>query len=207
MAVVALLAIVLIGKLLTASPSWTAMELNILETLSRSHTAWLDSFALAINFLFSPPIAVIIVLVVSTVILGVTRKFSTAIEFAVLVAGSWLGSELIKAVVHRLRPDHLSLAHSLLLETSPSFPSGHTAFATSLMMGFIVLAHGRRWRSWVIAAGVLVAVLVAFSRVYLGVHYVSDVTASIVYSMVAVSLIAMLWNRFVPLRPPTAHAV
>lgn len=194
---VSLLIIILIGVLVAHSAAWTTAEMSILEAISLRHTPGLDAFTLGINYVFGPPVAAVLVVMTSVAILGASRRVSTAIQFAVVVTGSWLGSEVIKVLVDRPRPDHLLLAHPLIIETSSSYPSGHTAFAASLAMGLIVLARGRIRRTLAIVAGLLGVALVAFSRVYLGVHYVSDVAASMVYSVVAVSLLTALWRRYV----------
>ncbi|HNP15307.1 MAG: phosphatase PAP2 family protein [Cryobacterium sp.] len=195
--VVGIALIVAIGALMTHSVGWTAAEMSVLEGFSRIHTGILDAAALGIDFLFSPRIAAVLLAGVAVLILLFTRRWRAAVEFVVLVAGSWLGTEVIKYIVQRPRPDSSLLAHPLISETSWSFPSGHTAFAASLALGFIVLARGRSWRLLVVVAGILLAVAVALSRVYLGVHYVSDVTASLLYSAIAVSILAALWNRYI----------
>lgn len=195
--VVGIALIVAIGALMTHSVGWTAAEMSVLEGFSRIHTGILDAVSLGIDFLFSPRIAAVLLAGVAVLILLFTRRWRAAVEFVVLVAGSWLGTEVIKYIVQRPRPDSSLLAHPLISETSWSFPSGHTAFAASLALGFIVLARGRSWRLLIVVAGILLAVAVALSRVYLGVHYVSDVTASLLYSAIAVSILAALWNRYI----------
>jgi membrane-associated phospholipid phosphatase len=188
--------IVLAGIVMTRLAGWTAREMDVVQTVSRLHTAPIDALALGIDWLFAPPIAAAIVVVVAVLIYIATRRVGTALEFAVIVTGSWLGSEVIKLLVQRPRPDASLLAHPLITESSYGFPSGHTAFAASLAIGLIVLTRGRRWRPVVIAVSAIGALLVACSRVYMGVHYLSDVIASLVYSTIAVSLLAMLWHRF-----------
>ena len=193
---VALLGIVLIGTLMAHSSRWTAGELHVLEAINTAHTPFFDALTVGISVVFSPPFAATIALVVTVLVRLVTRRWGTAVKFAVIVTGSWLGSEVVKVLVHRQRPDASLLAHPLVTETSYSFPSGHTAFVASLALGLIIVARGRRWRSFAIVVGSACGLLVAFSRVYLGVHYVSDVVASLVYSAVAVSLLYLLWNRY-----------
>lgn len=195
--VVGIALVVAAGVLMTHSAAWTAAEMNVLEAFSGNHTATLDVLALGVNVLFSPLVAAALLVTMALLVLLVTRHLRSAVEFVVLVAGSWLGTEAIKYIVQRPRPDSTLFSHPLINESSWSFPSGHTAFAASLVLGFIVLARGRSWRPLVVVAGILVALAVALSRVYLGVHYVSDVTASLIYSTIAVSILAALWNRYI----------
>ncbi len=192
------------GVSATASHGWRNAEFGVVQAFQTAHSPFGDAVALAINLVFSPPFAVAWVVVISLVVLVASRRPSVALRFAAVVTLPWLGSEIIKHIVNRPRPDHALLAHPLITETSNSFPSGHTAFAASLGMGLIMLAMGRSWRPLVIGLVAVSAVLVAVSRVYLGVHYPTDVAASLVYAPVSIAAVAALWDRF--LEPRLARA-
>lgn len=77
---------------------------------------------------------------------------------------------------------------------SNSFPSGHTCFAIALACALYFLARGSRWAT--AAAGAVMALVVAWSRAYIGVHYSTDVAASFPAAIAAVILPAGLWNRY-----------
>ncbi len=79
----------------------------------------------------------------------------------------------------RLRP----LRH----ETSPSFPSGHTQGAV-VTWGYMAVRFAKRW-FWVVAT--IIAGLIAFSRMYLGVHFPQDVIASVLIGVLYLG--AWLW--------------
>jgi membrane-associated phospholipid phosphatase len=86
---------------------------------------------------------------------------------------------LLKLAFHRTRP---SFENPLLVLTTYSFPSGHVAGATlfyGLLAAFLMTktASWRR-RAGIITAALTMVVLVALSRMYLGVHYLSDVLAA-----------------------------
>ena len=85
----------------------------------------------------------------------------------------------IKAVVRHPRPTEAMIA----LPPDFSFPSGHTVAASALYLTLALLAAGVERRAGprrlLIASGVLVALLVAWSRVYLGVHYLTDVVGGL----------------------------
>jgi len=97
----------------------------------------------------------------------------------VSVPGGMLLNVALKHIFRRARP---SLEDPLLTLSTYSFPSGHTAAATvfyGLLACYLVRrVHGWPARAAIAAACVLMVMLVALSRMYLGVHYLSDVLAA-----------------------------
>jgi undecaprenyl-diphosphatase len=91
------------------------------------------------------------------------------------LAGSVGWNQLLKVLFHRARPD----VHRLIAETGFSFPSGHTMSACALYGAIVFLfwRHGatRFRRGLLLAFGALMIAGIGFSRIYLGVHYPSDV--------------------------------
>jgi undecaprenyl-diphosphatase len=124
----------------------------------------------------------VVVLAVGTAASIVTWRRCRAVSIAVLIATfSRPALEfVVKAVVGRDRPEFERLVDG----TGPSFPSGHVMAAVALwgLMPLVVSLYTRRraiwWASVVIAGGLIVAI--AASRVYLGVHWFSDVTGGLV---------------------------
>lgn len=189
------LAVIAVGLLLKTSAGWTSMEMSVLRRVNLLHTAQLDWMALGINWLFSAAVAVVLVLITTGSILWVTRRPRVAIQFLLIVMIPTFGATVIKVLVQRPRPDIASLPHILVLEPGGlSFPSGHTSFAVCFLLGLIVVAVGQWWRPLLIGAAVVVALATAASRVYLGVHYPSDVVASVVYATAAATLVSALWT-------------
>lgn len=84
---------------------------------------------------------------------------------------------LLKALFGRVRPD---FAEGGARYESLSFPSGHASgIATLVTVGLILVwpLLAMRARRWLLAVGVLLVVLVGLTRIWLGVHYLSDVLA------------------------------
>jgi membrane-associated phospholipid phosphatase len=117
-----------------------------------------------------------------------------------VVPGGALLNVVLKVTVHRARPN---LDDPLLTLTGFSFPSGHTMM-TSVLYGFVaayVCAHtphrARRVMA-VCSAGILIA-LVGLSRIYLGVHYLSDVLGAMAEGLAWLSLwltlVYAIWQR------------
>lgn len=102
------------------------------------------------------------------------RSRRNALLLAAAVVGSTLLNTALKAVFRRARPDFWQ---HLVTENSYSFPSGHAMATMALAAALAVMAWRTRWRWAVMVTGVVYVVAVGVSRMYLGVHYPSDILA------------------------------
>ncbi|MFD0738600.1 phosphatase PAP2 family protein [Lysobacter koreensis] len=107
-------------------------------------------------------------------VLALLRRFREATFAALALAGSALLNLAVKQVFARARP---SLWESIAPETTYSFPSGHAMGSATLACVLILLAWRTRWRWPMLAMGLAFMLAVGLSRVYLGVHYPSDILA------------------------------
>ena len=173
-------------------------DLALDESLIPSRTTAQTGVALALNTLFSPAGNISILLLGCFVLAFGLRRPLTALAFGSLATVGWLSSEIGKLTISRLRPP-ASLTHALIVETAnDSFPSGHTAFAASLAWAAVlVLARTRPQRVVTAAGGALLALVVGLSRLYLGVHYPSDVIGSLLISTAGVLLWLPIWNNLI----------
>lgn len=179
------------------TPGFSANEFAVDQELSRHHEAILTGIAMTINYLFAPVVGVPVILAVALYLLLVRRSPVNAIAFGAVASLGWVSSEIFKLIVARQRPNQAMLFDPLAPETgSNSFPSGHVAFAVALAFAVFFLVRTTRWSQLAVLVGLLVAVTVAWSRVYVGVHYPTDVFASFLASCSAVILFAGLWNRY-----------
>jgi undecaprenyl-diphosphatase len=155
----------------------------------------LTGIFLTLHQLFSP-LGNIIILALACLILMIRRRPLIAMAFGSLVSVGWLSSELGKLAILRLRPP-AGATQALIAEVGKdSFPSGHTAFATALAWGAIlVLAQTRRHRMITAIAGAAFVAVVGYSRLYLGVHYPTDVLGAVTISTAAVVFWLPFWNR------------
>ncbi|HEV7681902.1 MAG TPA: phosphatase PAP2 family protein [Pyrinomonadaceae bacterium] len=108
------------------------------------------------------------------------RQFYWLVALMLSVPGGGLLNKLLKYIFQRPRP---LFPDPLLTLSSYSFPSGHTMTATVLygVIAAYLLSKTKNWRQRllvVVLTGCLI-VIVGFSRIYLGVHYLSDVLAAI----------------------------
>lgn len=106
------------------------------------------------------------------------RKAATALLVFVAVGGGTVLSSLLKSAYQRPRPD--VVAH-LVEVSSQSFPSGHAMLSavTWLTLGTLLatVQPTRRLKAYVLGVGIAIAFLVGVSRLYLGVHWPTDVLA------------------------------
>lgn len=102
------------------------------------------------------------------------RRFRESIFAAVALGGSALLNLATKRLFARERP---SLWESIAPEATYSFPSGHAMGSMTLAAVLVLLAWPTRWRWWVIGAMAFFVAMVGLSRIYLGVHYPSDILA------------------------------
>lgn len=121
---------------------------------------------------------------VLSVLLGLVfiwkKEWYWLLAVAVSVGGGMIINVLVKHAFHRARP---SFDDPLLMLTTYSFPSGHTAGST-LFYGVLttyLFYHIRswRWRVPAVVIAVLMVIAVGISRMYLGVHYLSDVLGAV----------------------------
>jgi membrane-associated phospholipid phosphatase len=116
------------------------------------------------------------------------RRWRWLIYWLITLFGCALLNRMAKLWLHRVRPslwEHLP-------EAEFSFPSGHAMSSMGFVMALVVLTWNRPWRIWVWLWGGLFVVSIAWTRLYLGVHYPSDILAGWMISIawaVAVNLL------------------
>lgn len=162
----------------------TAILLFIQEFIRFS---WLDLPMIAVSTLGNAGL-IWIVLGIVLVLYPKTRKYGTLALLSLLVCFIF-NNLLLKNLIARPRP-YTQIAELVMLMDCPndfSFPSGHTcaAFATA---GSLLWSMDRQWNKIRIPS-LVIAVWMGFSRLYVGVHYPTDV--------IAAALIGLLGSRLV----------
>ncbi len=195
--VVLALLTLLLGFSVKWSPSFASAQYQLDQLFSRHHNSVLNALALAINTALSPR-GIIVILVLLFLFLMIVRRSPVNAVAVCTVAGlGWLSSEIFKLIVAEPRPDQSLLQNPLVVEHGTgSFPSGHTTFAVALAIAFYFFARNTRGVTPVVVVGILFAVVVALSRVYLGVHYPTDTLGSFLVAVTTIIFYAGLWNRY-----------
>ena len=110
------------------------------------------------------------------VVLLIRKARSAAITLAAVAVGAGILVVVGKAIVGRTRPP---VAYRLVVETNQSFPSGHSLASAAILGGIAVLAartiDHRIWRTTLRIGCVVAVLIIGVSRLYLGVHWSTDV--------------------------------
>jgi undecaprenyl-diphosphatase len=107
-----------------------------------------------------------------------------------VIIGSGLINFLAKLLFHRHRPD---LWVSPLPQSDFSFPSGHAMLSMSLVMAIAILIPQKHWRLiWLFTCGFWL-MAIAWARLYLGVHYPSDILGG--WALAIAWVMAISWSR------------
>ena len=118
-----------------------------------------------------------------------------AVVYVLSIAGNGVLNTAIKLMAQRARPPHF---HGFAIETGYSFPSGHSsgAMATYAMLAFILCQiTAKRWHLvWVLLASALIA-SIGYSRMYLQVHFMSDVIAGFTSGSLWVLLCVAIYQQ------------
>ncbi len=163
-----------------AGALWTSIvgsgDLELVQEVVRDRSTDLTTIARALTWAGSAFLLVPLALLCCAALFraGLRRE---AVAVALSLGGAMLIADMVKLLVSRPRPP----VQHLQSVTGSSFPSGHTTQASAFWFSLVLAAHTARASpllrySLAAVAGLLVAA-VAISRVYLGVHYASDVIA------------------------------
>lgn len=157
----------------------TVVDMHIAQWLHAHAVPWLTQVMEMVSLLHNTVGMTIITLVFAAILIA-KRYWYWLLNLILVVPGGMLVNVLMKQAFQRTRP---IFDHPLLNLTSYSFPSGHTAASTlfyGLLAALIISKTASwNWRVWTVLLAFAIVSLVAFSRLYLGAHYLSDVLAAL----------------------------
>jgi undecaprenyl-diphosphatase len=161
------------------------LDRSLLEWLHRHATPAGVAFFLAISQLGSPATMTILALLGATFLI-VRREWILLAGWAAAFGGNVLIDNWLKLAIRRPRPIYAS---ALIHHPNWSFPSGH---AMGALVGYGMLAYvivvlwqpGGRARTRIYAGAALLIAAIGVSRLYLGVHYLTDVVGGYVVGLV-----------------------
>ncbi len=153
-----------------------AFDQAILTWMAQHASPPLTQLMLVITASASLPFFIVVLVLIG--VLAWQDHRADWLALVVAVAGAGIFNLIAKQVFERARP---ALYPALTYAPGYSFPSGHSQAALAFygVLAYLLAGHvARKWRFWLFLAAAVWVVLVGVSRIYLEVHYPSDVLAA-----------------------------
>lgn len=179
---------------IAVTAGWTQpLDQAVVMSVAGHRSDLLNNLAVNLTALGSAPVVTLIALCVALYAFAAGRQ---RIVLALLWTPlSFLLDDVLKLLFQHPRPTEAIIA----IPDSYSFPSGHAVAASALYITLALIAarseQRRRPRRIIVVTGVSIAVLVAWSRVYLGVHYLTDVIGGLLLGGAGAIAAAGVLNR------------
>ncbi len=159
------------------------MEFQILDALQKIHTPIIDTLMCGITRLGDAGMIWILLCIV-LLLMPKTRK-SGMVLLAALLVDLLICNVILKPTIQRIRPFDVITDIELLVKRplDYSFPSGHTAASFTSVMALYLAGEKKLW-----IPALVLAVLIAFSRLYLYVHYPTDVLGGVIIGVISGAL-------------------
>lgn len=168
-----------------------AFDLKIISCIQSLKNEYLTVFYKMITIIADTyQSAIITILIVA--FLYIKKHYREALFLAITMSACGIAMPLLKNIFSRERPDF----YRLIEINGYSFPSGHTTSATTmyLTLAIIVLSIMNKLNKYFIfSIAVIGIVIIGSSRIYLGVHYPTDVMAGICLGISIVSTVYILY--------------
>jgi len=185
----------LLAVLLFIAVSWLVMEerttsfdSEVIRIVQGWESVPATRIALILSQIGSTGGVTVLVVAIGALLAAVLGHRKELLLLVFSVSGAALFNLLLKSIFQRERPN----LHRLAEETGFSFPSGHSmaAFALYGVLAYLLWRHigSKKGRLALIALAALFVLSIGLSRIYLGVHYPSDVLAGYLASMVWLGL-------------------
>lgn len=193
-----LIAFVGLGVVAHRANAGTAVDHSLLHWMVEHRRGWLTSVAIAITNAGSP-VAMALLAALAAALLWRRHSPLSAVFVVTTLASATGLSTITKAVVSAQRPPQ---SMQLVLEVDPSFPSGHVTGVLTFA-GILAVVVGRRCstaaRVALMIGVVAVTVAVALTRLYLGVHWLTDIGGAIMLAtaviLTAVTILGLATRR------------
>lgn len=156
-------------------------DVPILFAIHSTVSPQLDTFA-QIIVKFGEFWVIFVIPIATLLIVMIRQKWRSLIYMLITLPGSLVIKDTAKEMIQRSRPQfwQSSTPHSY------SFPSGHTMVTTTVVMVLVILLWQTRWRWLILLVGILLVLAISWTRLYLGVHYPSD--------MIAAWMVSIAWT-------------
>jgi undecaprenyl-diphosphatase len=173
-----------------------AFDMRVLFAIQALQSPWLTPPMVAITEIGDPTVLVVLCTVLSVGLL--MRRRSEAMTVAIAALGALGLNFLLKQLFERSRP---TLWARVVDVNFYSFPSGHAMLSIVFygLLGCLLASRYPQHRGWIVAGTSLLIVLIGFSRLYLGVHWLTDVlagyAAGFVWLVTCILSLEIWWYR------------
>lgn len=158
-----------------------ALDQLLISKITPIETDFLTIIMNLFSFIGSTKTVIFISFNLLLVIYKLYKKWQEIFLFLIVLTGSTAINQLAKFLIKRERP-----VSEFIIVTGFSYPSGHTMGAMSLygIITFLLWRHVRTFsrRIILILFSIVMIMIIAFSRIYLGVHYPSDIVGALLLS-------------------------
>ena len=165
------------------------MDFKILYLINKLHTPLLDRIMIFITELGN---AGIIWIAIAIILLFIKKTRKCGILMLIsLILGLILGNIILKNLIQRARPCWIDTNVTLLIPIPKdySFPSGHTL--ASFEAATIIFLHNKKWG----IISTMLAIFIAFSRMYLFVHFPTDILAGAILGIIISLCVYKLYKK------------
>lgn len=154
------------------SPQGIFQEQNLLWAIHHTANPALDQVATIVTAMgiYGGTLPILVIL---GIILALAKQWRSLAFIAVTALGSVVLNYLTKTLIARPRPYLWDSSYHG--PTNPAFPSGHALSSLMLGMILILLSWGSRWQPLTVIVSLIFALTIVWTRLYLGVHYPSDI--------------------------------
>lgn len=170
------------------------LDVPVLQWLITHRTSALTVTMQLITNIMAPVTLAVIILTGAAIWASKTKELWRPLLLAGSMALSFITSLSIKNLIERGRPPQIDMI--LPLEIDYSFPSGHTLGVAVCLLVLGYLIYSRRPSASRIVTWLLIAVLgiavVAFSRLYLAYHWLTDVSASVGLALIILAIVIII---------------
>lgn len=167
-----------------------AFDESVLLAINGYQSPLLDTLAVMVTQLGGIK-GVAVIVAAGALLLWAHAHRARAVFLVLSVAGAGLLNMLLKTLFQRDRPE---LWQRIVTENSFSFPSGHAMASSALAFSVIVIFWPTKYR-WIVVAGAIAYMVgIGLTRLYLGVHYPTDIIAGWIVSGVWVTAVTIAVN-------------
>ncbi|WP_082399322.1 phosphatase PAP2 family protein [Gordonia phthalatica] len=180
-----------IGLFMKGGP--TGVDRAVLNAVETTRDAGMTHVVSLLSDVFSPGLVPVWALCAAAYLLYRDRRVHRAFAVLASVAGAAVVAEVIKMIVARPRPPAVDQIPAY--EATMSFPSGHVTGTAALLVALALVgsaAASRTARIVAVSGAVVATCFVAWTRLYLGVHWLSDAVAGLVVGTASAVLVVAI---------------